>query len=365
MAKPGRCSYAAGVSSPKPDVATVGLLANPMSGRDVRRLAARASTTTPEIKRDQVARAAIGAIAGGAGRLLVMAEPFRISTSAVEHLDLGVPIEAIDVGAQLRASDTERAVQRMREAGCGALVVLGGDGTQRIVARSWPEVRLVPLSTGTNNVFPVSVEATAAGAAAGLVASGRIDAERVCRRSKCIRVEIEGEAPDLALVDAVLLVDDAAGNYMPFEPARLRRVVLARAEPDAVGTSPIGGLLLPCGADDAFGVEVRCTAPGVGGRRLLAPVSPGLYRTVHVEDVRRLELLEATEVEGPGVLAFDGDRERALRPGQRAILRVVRDGPAVIDVAAALAAAARVGAFEGPGHWHDGFDRALGDLDCC
>jgi hypothetical protein len=343
----------------------VGLLANPMSGRDVRRLAARASTTTPEIKRDQVARAAIGAIAGGAGRLLVMQEPFRISTSAVENLDLGVPIEAIDVGAQLRAADTEAAVCRMREAGCGALVVLGGDGTQRIVARSWPDAPLVPLSTGTNNVFPVSVEATAAGAAAGLVASGRVDPSLVSRRSKCVRVEIEDGAPDLALVDAVLLVHDAVGNYMPFEPARIRRVVLARAEPAAVGTSPIGGLVLPCGAADEFGVEVRCTAPDGGGRPLLAPISPGLYRTVHVAEVRELALGEETRVEGPGVLAFDGDRERALSPGRGASLRVVREGPRVIDVAAALAAAARAGVFMDPGHWHDGLDRALADLDCC
>ena len=87
----------------KPEAATVGLLANPMSGRDVRRLAARASTTTPEIKRDQVARAAIGAIAGGAARLLVMREPFRISVSAVENLDLDARIDVLEVGAELGA----------------------------------------------------------------------------------------------------------------------------------------------------------------------------------------------------------------------------------------------------------------------
>ena len=38
---------------------TIAILANPMSGRDVRRLAARASNTTHEGKRDIVARVAI------------------------------------------------------------------------------------------------------------------------------------------------------------------------------------------------------------------------------------------------------------------------------------------------------------------
>jgi hypothetical protein len=344
---------------------TVGLLANPLSGRDVRRLASRASTTTPEIKRDQVARAAIGAVAGGAARLLVVREPFRISVSAVENLEVDAEIRVLDVGAELRAVDSERAVAAMRSLGCDALVVLGGDGTQRVVARAAPNLPLVPLSTGTNNAFPVSVEATTAGLAAGLVASGAVSRDAVVRRAKCVRIEIDGEAPDLALIDAVLLRDDAVGNFMPFEPARMRHLVLARAEPGAVGSSPIGGLLLPCGAEDDYGVEVVCGPHEGGGQRLLAPIAPGLFRTVHVEGVRRLALGEEVTLEGPGVLAFDGDRERALAPGQKARLRVARDGPLVIDVAAALSEAARAGYFVGRTSWRDGFDRAFTSLDCC
>lgn len=345
----------------------VGILANPMSGRDVRRLAARASTTTVEIKRDQVARAAIGAVAGGAKQLSVLREPFRISVSAVENLGLDAEITVLDVGAELGAADTERATLRLREAGCGALVVLGGDGTQRVVARAWSDAPLVPLSTGTNNVFPVSVEATAAGAAAGLVAAGRVPLEDVAHPVKAVHVEIEGEAPDLALVDAALLVDDAVGNFMPFDPGKLRALVLARAEPAAVGMSPIGGLLVPCGEDDAFAVEVRCEGPGgaqAPGHTLLAPVSPGLFRPVRVREARRLALDASVEVRGPGVLALDGDRARTLAPGQRARLWVARDGPRRIDVGAALERAARDGLFVDRGHWHDALDRA-GGVDCC
>jgi hypothetical protein len=344
---------------------TVGILANPMSGRDVRRLAARASTTTVEIKRDQVARAAIGATAAGARRVVVMREPFRISVGAVENLSAGAEIEVLDVGAELSAGDSERAARAMRDAGCGALVVLGGDGTNRAVARGWPDAPLLPLSTGTNNVFPVSVEATAAGAAAGLVAAGRVGLGEVARAVKMVRVEIEGEEDDLALVDAALLVDDAVGNYLPFEPGRIRRVMLTRAEATAVGTSPIGGLLEPCGRDDEFGVEVECVAPDDGGRPLLVPISPGLFRPVHVRAARRIDLGEPVSVKGPGVLAFDGDRERSLAPGQSAQLRVVRDGPRVIDVERTLAVAAREGLFFDPGHWHDAYDGVFGDVDCC
>ncbi len=325
--------------------AAVGILANPVSGRDVRRLAARASTSTLEDKRAQVARAALGAAAAGVRRIVVMREPFGVSTGALETLALDAKVEVVDVGAGVRREDSERAAVAMREAGCGALVVLGGDGTSRAVARVWPDAPLVPVSTGTNNVFPVMVEATLAGAAAGLAAAGALELGEIARACKLVRVEIEGEAPDVALVDATFLVGDFVGNFLPFEPACLHTLVLARAEPAAVGTSPIGGLLLPAGAADDFGVVVRCNVRGANGRVLVAPLSPGLFRSVHVAAARRLSLDEPVELVGPGVLAFDGDRERRLAPGQRARLVVLRVGPRVIDVGKALALAAARGLF--------------------
>jgi hypothetical protein len=334
----------------------VGILANPLSGRDVRRVAARADTSTPQSKRNQVARIAIGAVAAGAKRVLVMREPFRVSLSAIENLDLDAELEAIDVGAKLDAGDTARAAEAMRKAGCAAIVVLGGDGTNRAIARIWPDAPLVPLSTGTNNVFPRLVEPTIAGAAAGLVAAGAVTLEEVARRAKRVRVEIDGEPDDFALVDAAFLVNDHVGNLMPFEPAKLRRLVLSRAEPAAIGMSPIGGLLEPVGAGDDAGLEVTCGAPSDSGRELLAPVSAGLYRSVKILSHRRIALREPVEVTGPGVLAFDGDRERKLVRGQRARLTVEREGPFVIEVERALRLAAERGTFVDRGRWRDAYD---------
>ena len=74
----------------------VGILVNPMSGRDVRRLAAHAANMTHEAKRDIVARIAAGADACGAGVLHVAKEPFRIATAAVEHMNLSARVNVID-----------------------------------------------------------------------------------------------------------------------------------------------------------------------------------------------------------------------------------------------------------------------------
>jgi hypothetical protein len=343
----------------------IGLVVNPMSGRDVRRLVGRAQTETPESKRSQLQRAVVGAAAAGAERFLWVPDLFRVSERALEYLRVGAKLERLEIGAiRTRPEDTIRAVRAMRDAGCAALLVLGGDGTNRLVAQAWCDAPIVPISTGTNNVFPEHVEATLAGAAAGLVASGRLPLAEVAQRAKLVRVRYADGAESLAVIDAVLVQDDHPGSLLPFDPAHIRRVVLSRAEPDSVGMSPIGGLLEPSGRADDFGVDVRCVAPGDGGRPLLVPVSPGLYRTAHIAEARRIALEEAVPVTGPGLLEFDGDRERVLAPGETAELRVARDGPFVIEVSRALSLAAQRGLYFDRPHWHDESDGST-HLGCC
>jgi hypothetical protein len=336
----------------------VGVIANPVAGRDIRRVAARGGVSTTQDKRNRIARAVVGAVAAGARRIVVMDEPFRIASAAVADLGLpaGVEVEIVDIAARLHPDDTRRAVVAMRERGVGALVVLGGDGTSRCVARTWPDVPLVAMSTGTNNVFPSAAEATVVGAAAGLVAAGRVGLSEVARRAKLLRVHGAGESVpgaegwadgageaqptatgEAALVDVVHLVGDLVGNRMPFDPAMLRQIVLTRAMPTAIGVSSVGGLTCPCGADDDHGVLVRC---GPGGRRVHAPLAPGLYRPVPVLQAQPIALGQVVEIVGPGVLAFDGDRERRLGDGEVVAVRVTRQGPFVIDVAAAMRLAA-------------------------
>ena len=59
------------------------ILANPASGRDVRRLAARASTMTHETKRDWVARIATGLDAAGVEEIFILREPARLASRAL------------------------------------------------------------------------------------------------------------------------------------------------------------------------------------------------------------------------------------------------------------------------------------------
>ena len=343
----------------------LGLIVNPMSGRDVRRLVGRAQSETPDGKRNQLQRAIVGAAAAGVDRVLATRDLFRITERAMEYLDVGVSCDFVEMGKlETKPSDTRRAALAMQEAGCTAVIVLGGDGTNRIVTQAWPDAVLMPLSTGTNNVFPWNVEPTLAGAAAGLVASGRLPLDACARRAKLVHAETADGERHLGVIDAVRVVDDHPGSLMPFEASKIRDLLLARAEPGSVGMSPIGGLLEPCGIDDDFAVAVRCVSHEEGGQRLLVPISPGLFRTAHVADVRRVALGERVAIEGPGLIEFDGDREIQLAAGEQVQCWVERDGPWVIDPHRALREAAARRLYVDRPAWRDGKDDATG-FDCC
>ncbi len=318
---------------------TLGIIVNPHSGRDARRLFARAGTSTIDDKRNQVTRIVVGAAAAGVNKILLSRDAFRIASSATDALALGVECELLDLKTTGRGIDSQNAALAMRQAGCRAIVALGGDGTSR-----------------ANNVFPFDVEATIAGAAAGLVASGRLPLEDAARRAKLLEVLCDDGRESIALIDAALLVNDHPGSLLQADPKRLSRILLTRAEPASVGLSPVGGLLMPCEADDEFAVEVQ-TRPGAhperSGKTVRAPLSPGLYETVGIEGVERIELETDVRWSGPGLMAFDGDREIVLAADQAATLRVARRGPWVIEPRRAMRAAALQGLFLDLGEWRD------------
>ena len=313
----------------------LGLVVNPMSGRDVRRLAARATNMTHEAKRDIVARVAAGADAMGVTDIYITKEPFQISSMALEHMGLNARVHTVEHKLSNDASDTERSMALFKEAGCETFVSLGGDGTNRAIVRTSPDIDLVPLSTGTNNVFPVLVEPTVAGMVAGLNACGRLpDAANngLKQRVKVLHVKTP-HAVDVGLIDAVLLRRDHVGNLLPFDADRIAQILLTRAEPNSIGMSPIGGLIQPVFAEHDYGLQVNIDPRA---EPLLAPLSPGLFRNVHVSSVSEVGFDVEIPFQGPGVIALDGDRDLKLREAENATVTIRRDGPWVIDVEAAM-----------------------------
>jgi predicted polyphosphate/ATP-dependent NAD kinase len=323
-------------------VSTVGVIVNPWAGKDIRRLHAAVGHTPDTVKAGIVRRVVIAAAECGASRILLGNDFSGLGARAIDGLDLGIAVEFVDEEPTGSRIDTVHAAARMWKEQCGAVIVLGGDGTCRDVAIGWPDVPLVAISTGTNNVFPSAIDGSSAGAAAALVAAGLVSIDEVAMRAKRISVHIDdataGHANDMALVEVALIDAEFSGARAVVDASDIRHVVAATATPASTGVSSIAGRLHPVGRTDAGGVYVRF---GVGGRRVRMPLMPGAFATVDVAEVRALASGEPVVLRGPGMLAFDGERDRRVGPDAVISLSVDHSGPLLIDVEQTLIRAAQ------------------------
>src|SRR5262245_5353705 len=155
---------------------SVGIIANPASGKDIRRLVAHGSVFDNDEKVSIVRRVLLGLEAVGVERVWIMPDRFGIGLKALDGLKLAIEASLLEMPVFFNQDDSRRAAGLLAERGARCIVTLGGDGTNRAVARGCGDLPLMPISTGTNNVFPIMIEATTAGLAAGLVACGQTDA---------------------------------------------------------------------------------------------------------------------------------------------------------------------------------------------
>jgi predicted polyphosphate/ATP-dependent NAD kinase len=318
----------------------VGIIVNPDSGRDVRRIISQAMTVSNEQKLNIVARVLVALETVGVERVEIMPDRFGIGGRALDMLaerPIAQASRLIDMPATWSADDTLHAANALRESGAGCIVVLGGDGTCRLVAKACGDVPLMPISTGTNNVVPDFVEGTIAGLAAGFVALHPERREALCWQHKRLIVYVDGREVDVALVDVALVDQAFTGAKAVWDVGALRQLFVTRAHPTRIGLSSVLGHIHPVAVDAPHGAVAELN--NGSGQRVLAPVVPGGFARIAVSALRVLQAGERVRVEPirPAILALDGEREIVLRPGSAAEVALDRAGPWMVDVERTLA----------------------------
>ncbi len=137
---------------------TLGIIANPASGRDLRRLTSSAGLHSSTDKASAIQR--LLAAFGATGVAKVLLPVLKASQGPGASLQHWPAVEILDLPLTQTVADTHLAVRRMRERGVDLIAVLGGDGTHKAVAAHVGDIPLLTLSTGTNNAFPQLREAT-------------------------------------------------------------------------------------------------------------------------------------------------------------------------------------------------------------
>ncbi len=316
---------------------TAGIIANPISGKDIRRLVAHGSVFDNQEKVRIVRRLLMGMEAAGIQRVLYMPDEYHMVPRALRGCRAKVETQPAAIRIHGDQTDSTRAGNWMADQNVGCIVVLGGDGTCRAVAKGTVRVPMLPISTGTNNVFPYMMEATVAGLAAALIASGRVSHFEGTFTSCQLEVLRQNELVDIALVDAAVYNERFIAARAIWEMEKVSQIFLTRARPDAIGLSAVGGQLHTIEPGEPRGLHLLL---GPGGRSLMAPIAPGLIAAVSISEEAFMAPGVPVPVTTSGcVLALDGEREVEVRQGDSVAVQLSTQGPLVVDVGRTMAVA--------------------------
>lgn len=324
----------------------IGIIANPASGKDIRRLVSYATVIDNNEKVNIVKRAVLAAQEIGVQDIYVMPDSFQMGVAVRETLALEkvlkTNIHLLKMSMTSTGNDTVRAAAMLEELQVECVIVLGGDGTSRAAAKSLKEVPLLPISTGTNNVYPDLVEGTIAGLAAGLV--GRLGRAVCCKRDKRIEIYTEDDLVDIALVDVAFSNDDFVGARAIWDSKKIKKVAAVRAHPANIGFSSLVGCRQIVRPEDDFGAVISVDPQGTP---TLVPIGAGVVERIGLGEPEVLPLGASIwyTAKEPTMLALDGEREIFLPKGKTAQLRITRNGPWRLDVQATMEAAKKNGFF--------------------
>lgn len=341
----------------------IGVVANPVSARDVRRILSNAAGLTLGERANMLVRLIHTLAACGVGEVYLMPEreglrPLlerQIQRSHRRHHPYPLPrLIWLDMMVRGNIEDTFTATRMMCDLDVRVLMVLGGDGTHRAVAKYCGNTPIAAISSGTNNAFPPMREITVTALAAGLYAEGRIEAETALSPNKVLRArryQADGGLlqEDLALVDIGILNEQILGAKAIGDTETLRTILVTQASPTAVGLSAVAAMLQPVSPQQPDGLVVELRV-GVGpcepGRacHVQAALAPGLIARIPVLSWRVLTSKQPYVLGGQsGLLSLDGEREMSFHPHERIEITLEKQAFYTLDVPSCLSHAARTG----------------------
>lgn len=307
------------------DMRPIAIAVNPMAGTDVRRFVTQASGTGAARKAEIAVRALAAANKIGAREFLLMPDRDGLAEQIQRKLNaLGVCVEIADTCHTGEERDTVEFVRYAKNRGSGCVILMGGDGTSRAAANVIGDTPLLPISAGTNNVYPYYTEGTAAGIAAAGIASGRLNLDEVCIRDKRIEIWWNGQMKNIALVDAAVSDDPLTGSKN-ISPEEISEIIVTRCHPASIGFSAIVGCRCQVTDREPYGAALRLRT----GERFIAPVSSGFLRELVGDQPQRLGFNKTLEITADfsGSVALDGERTVVFRKGDHLAFKVRQNGP--------------------------------------
>jgi predicted polyphosphate/ATP-dependent NAD kinase len=318
----------------------IGIIANPASGKDIRRLVAYGSVFDNVEKTNIVKRILKALDALNVRDVFFMPDSYGIGRRAIQDVEVDVILSHIEMEMTSTAADSQIAAGLMADLDVACIITLGGDGTNRMVAKACGDIPLLPISTGTNNVFPYMIEGTLAGMAAGILADQALFREEGLQQKPVLEIYRDDQLLDIALIDIVVTDDAYVGSRAVLEIDSIREIFLSRNTPACIGFSSLASLLngYPRKGETGMHIEI-----GQGGKKVLAPIAPGMIERLSIASYEPLRPKKKIDINTRAgrMLALDGEREIDVYDQDKLSVCLNPKGPKVVDVEKVLSIAAK------------------------
>lgn len=329
----------------------IGIIANPVSARDIRRVLANATALQITDRANIVLRVLSCVKACGVETVFMMPENGGIRHHVRRGIDRAEnqgqkhfpQVQYLDYKISGTVEDTLKAARLMKEKGVSAIVVLGGDGTHRAVVMACGDTPIAGISTGTNNAFPEHREPTITGLAVGLAVTGKVPAQEAFAPNKKIVVRVN-DHEEIALVDVAIVTERYIGARALWRTESFRELFVTFADPEVIGMSAIAGLLTPVTRLEKHGLHVRLAPEDTANIMLDTPIAPGYMRGIGIRDFEPMKpgvkyRPELTD----GSIALDGERELSFTRDDDVTIELVTDAFRTVNVSACMQYASRHG----------------------
>ncbi len=333
----------------------VGIIANPVSARDIRRVIAHAGNLQIVDRANMVLRILAGLAATGIERVLMMPEKggirghlLRAMAREANRGGLRLPeVSYLEMPVTGGPADSAAAARAMKKMAVAAIVILGGDGTHRIVVSECGQVPIAGVSTGTNNAFAKTQEPTIVGLAVGLAARAQVPPELAFRLNKRLDVA-HGDQTHIAIVDVAVVRDSYVGARALWRSESFQELFVAFGEPDGIGMSAIAGLLCPVSRREPEGRRLILAAGDSAPISLSVPIAPGLIEPIGIESFEPLFPDRPVPlISKNGSIALDGEREFTFTAAAPVSVTLRLDAFRTIDTRQCMAFAAKAGLLTG------------------
>jgi len=315
---------------------TIGLVVNPAAGKDIRRLVAHGSVFGNREKMNYTIRILLGLdqITSSRVNVYFMPDPYELIDTVIAEIGpslRNISFQKASIPVFGDEADTIHYTQfAVNEQKVSALIVLGGDGTNRVVARYSQMVPLFSICAGTNNVFAENIEPTILGMALGYYLNGQVLHDQVLDRRKVLRILCNGKERDIALVDAVLLDKKEIGARAVWDSSLVKLVVVTHTDSLKTGLSTLVDRVIRISAQDFYGGYV---VPVRDGKLISAAIAPGLVQKIGIGEWGYLEAKQSIPINHTdGIIALDGERELPVRSHEKWEVLLDTEGPIKADI---------------------------------